>query len=246
MPELKSPGLGWMREAQAQHCLLLFRILLMAAVFPTIAAVHAAESESAIFTILSGGRRIGAERFTITRGPAGLEAIGELQLETAGNPKVSERSSLQTSANLKPLLYERRQEAPQKGTLTVKFEPSGTTLTSQTESGSQEQIFLLPDHDLVVLDTNFFHHYEFLIRLYDLARPGPQSFAVFVPQEALPGTISLAYQGKENLPGGEIPGELDHFQAMTEEVKIEIWATPGGEIQRLLIPQASLEIVRQK
>ena len=246
MPELKgfhSP-VG-RRGTRTQDCLLLFLIALVA-VFPGASAASAAEPESGVFRILSEGRQIGAEKFTITGGSAGFEAEGELELETPGSPKVSERCSMRLDANLRPSYYERRQEAPQKGTLTAKFETSGTTLSSQTEAGTQDQIFYLSDHDLVVLDTNFFHHYAFLIRLYNRSRPGPQSFTVFIPQEALPGTISLAFQGKESVTAGNTTEELDHFQATTEEVKIEIWATLEGEIQRLLIPQANLEIVRQK
>ena len=234
---------------RTQDCLLLFLIVLVAA-FPGASAASAAEPEaepeSGIFLIFSEGRRIGTEKFTITPGSAGFEAEGELQLEPPGGPNVSERCSLRLDANLRPSSYERRQEAPKKGTLTAKFETSGTTLTSQTEAGTRDQIFYLPDHDLVVLDTNFFHHYAFLIRLYNLSRPGLQSFTVFIPQEALPGTISLAFQGNETVPAGNTTGELDHFQATTDEVKIEIWATQEGEIQRLLIPQANLEIVRQR
>lgn len=245
MPELKGFSPVGMREARTQRCLELFLVLLLAA-FPGALAASAAETESGVFLILSEGRRIGAEKFTVTRGLAGFEAEGELQLEPPGGPKVSERCSLRLDANLRPSSYERRQEAPKKGTLTAKFETSGTTLTSQTEAGTQDQIFYLPDHDLVVLDTNFFHHYAFLIRLYNRSGPGPQPFTVFIPQEALPGTISLAFQGKESVPVGNTTEELDHFQVTTEEVKIEIWATPEGEIQRLLIPQANLEIVRQK
>jgi hypothetical protein len=38
---------------------------------------------------------------------------------------------------------------------------------------------------------------------------------------------------------------LNRFQAVTDELEIEIWATPEGAIQRISIPQANLEVVRQ-
>ena len=152
---------------------------------------------------------------------------------------------MRTDGKWKPTFYERQQQSPKKGNLTVEFGAVETKLMSKTEAGSEEQIFYLPDHDLVILDTNFFHQYALLLRQYDASRPGPQNFSVFVPQEATPAMISLTLVGKDNLRINEATLELDHFQAATEDIKIEIWATPEGEIQRIEIPQAKLEIVRQ-
>ncbi|MBI4458907.1 MAG: hypothetical protein HY648_02470 [Acidobacteria bacterium] len=225
-------------------------LLLMAAAFLAASVSAAAgpeeEAESGVFLIFSAGRPIGSEKFTIVRNAAGLEAKAELQLLAGSGPNSSERCTLQLEENLRPRFYERRQEAPSKGILTVRFEAEGATLSSETERGTQDQIFYLPDRALAVLDTNFFHHYEFLVRLYDLARPGPQAFTVFIPQEALPGTINVAFLGKENLPATNIPGDLDHFQLTTEEFKIEVWAAPEGKIERLVFPHANLEVLRQK
>ena len=209
------------------------------------AAQTGSSSEDGVFLIRSGDRRIGTERFLIRRVSSGWEAAGELQLEVPGAPRVSETSTLRTDGKWKPTSYERQQQTPKKGNLTVEFAAAGTKLLSKTEAGTQEQIFLLPDHDLVVLDTNLFHQYILLLRQYDAARSGPQNFNVFVPQEATPAMISVTLLGKENLRINDTTLELNHFQAATEDIKIEIWATPEGEIQRLEIPQARLEIVRQ-
>ena len=209
------------------------------------AAQTGSSTEDGVFLIRSGERRIGTERFLIRRIASGWEAAGELQLEVPGAPRVSESSTLRLDGKWKPTSYERQQQTPKKGNLTVEFGAAGTKLLSKTEAGTQEQIFLLPDHDLVVLDTNLFHQYILLLRQYDAARSGPQNFNVFVPQEATPAMISLTLVGKENLRINDTPLELNHFQAATEDIKIEIWATPEGEIQRLEIPQARLEIVRQ-
>ena len=209
------------------------------------AAQTGSSTESGIFLIRSGDRRIGTERFLIRRVSSGWEAQGELQLDLPGGARASETSSLRTDGRWKPTFYERQQQSPKKGNLTVEFRAVETKLMSKTEAGTEEQIFYLPDHDLVILDTNFFHQYALLLRQYDASRPGPQNFSVFVPQEATPAMISLTRVGKDNLRINDAPLELDHFQAATEDIKIEIWATPEGEIQRIEIPQARLEIVRQ-
>ena len=209
------------------------------------AAQTGLSTESGVFLIRSGDRRIGTERFLIRRSSSGWEAQGELQLDLPGGARTSETSSLRTDGRWKPTSYERQQQSPKKGNLTVEFRAVETKLLSKNEAGTEELIFYLPEHDLVILDTNFFHQYALLLRQYDASRPGPQNFSVFVPQEATPAMISLTRVGKDNLRINEVALELDHFQAATEDIKIEIWATPEGEIQRIEIPQARLEIVRQ-
>jgi hypothetical protein len=202
-------------------------------------------TESGVFLIRTGGRNIGTERFQIRQVATGWEATGELQLEVPGGTRVTETCTLRVDATWKPASYQREQQSPRKGSLTANFLPEGTQLTAKTDTDAQEQIFLLPERDLVVLDTNFFHQYGLLLRQYDVARPGPQNFHVFVPQEATPSTISVVLLGKESLAINGASAELNHFQASTEDIKIEIWATDQREIRRIEIPQATLEIVRQ-
>ena len=208
-------------------------------------APGAPATEAGVFGIRSNGTNIGTERFQIRQTDAGWEATGELQLQVPGGPKVSETSSLGMDAKWKPARYERRQQAPQKGSLTAEFHTEGTLLKSDTPAGAQEQIFLLPETGLVVLDTNFFHHYAVLLRQFDTARTGTQSFNVFVPQEATPSIIRVTLVGRETLTIQGAPVELQHFRATTEDIQLEIWATDRREIQRIEIPQAKLEIARQ-
>ena len=200
--------------------------------------------ESGVFAIRANGSALGTERFQIRQNGSGWEASGDLQLQIPGGPKVSETSKLRMDAEWRPASYERRQQSPQKGILTVEFTPEGSHLSSSTDAGSQDQIFLLPK-EVVVLDTNFFHQYGLLLRQFDMARTGLQRFNVFVPQEATPSLISLTLVARETLPVGGTPVELLHFRAATEDIQLEIWATEQRQIQRIEIPQAKLEIVRQ-
>ncbi len=224
---------------------MAWMFLIVFAAGAASAAAAGISADSGVFSITAGKHNAGTEKFKITTTSSGVEVSGELQLEMPGGGNVSETSILKLDPNLKPLSYERQQKSPKKGSLTAQFGLPECKLTSQTDAGNQEQLFYLPDNHLVILDTNFFHHYALLLSQYDTSIPGPQHFNVFIPQEAIPGTISLDLQGKENVEIGKTTRELNHFQAVTDEVKIDIWATPQGEIQRIAIPQANLEIVRQ-
>lgn len=202
-------------------------------------------TDNGVFLILSGQKRIGSEKFKITQSSSGFEVAGEIEVEMPGSPKISETCILKLDQNLRPASYERQQKFPKKGSISVQFGPAESKLVSKTDAGTEERVFFLPGDHLGVLDTNFFHHYALLLRQYDAEHGGAEHFNVFVPQEATPGTISLELQGKENQQVGKTTRELNHFQAVTDEVKIDIWATPQAEIYRMSIPQANLEIVRQ-
>ncbi|MBI4463101.1 MAG: hypothetical protein HY647_00205 [Acidobacteria bacterium] len=203
-------------------------------------------NEKGVFSVFSGQSQIGTEKFQITQTSSGLEVEGEIQLEPPGGPAISESTVLRMNRELQPSFYERKQKSPRKGTLTAQFGPSETTLTVSADSGTQDSIFYLPSNHLVVLDTNFFHHYSILLRQYEASQAEAQSFHVFIPQEALPGTVSLQSKGKEKQTVGKEVLDVNHFQVVSDELTIDIWATEEGAIQRISIPQAHLEIVRQR
>jgi hypothetical protein len=209
-------------------------------------ASQSGTADSGVFEIFASNNPIGTESFRIQRSDSGWQVSSELQLDTGGGKKASESATLVLDAALRPVSYLRKQQAPLTGELSVQFGTSETTLIA-TAGGSepQEQVFYLPANDLVVLDTNFFHQYTLLLRMYNRETAGAQPFHVFIPQEALPGTISLQYGGREAVGTGRQAADLDHYQAVTDELQIEIWATPQGAIQRLSIPQANLDVVRR-
>ena len=198
-----------------------------------------------VFEILSDRKRLGTEKFEIRPNGSGWVATGELQLQGPDGKKVSETSSLNLASTLMPTYYERVQKSPLNAKLVAQFGPSETILEMTSTGEPYQQIFYLPKNDLAVMDTNFFHHFSLLLRLYDRTKGMAQAFNVFIPQEALPGTMNLQYLSRESVPVGNTTKELDHFQAVTDELEIEIWATPEGAVQRISIPRANLEVVRQ-
>lgn len=229
-------GLGW---------ILVLIALAVCPLSPSGWAQTGPASDSGTFQIFVAKQRVGTEKFRMTRGASGWEATGELELRASQGSAVTETATLKLDSAMRPSFYERQQKAPQTGSLSAQFGPAETSLVSVTPEGANEQIFYLPEHFLVVLDTNFFHHYSFLLRQYDSSRGGSQPFNVFIPQEALPGTIYLEFLGRESLTLGSAARELDHYKGVTDEMEIEIWATPEDAVQRVWIPNANLEVLRQ-
>jgi hypothetical protein len=203
-------------------------------------------ADTGVFNIVVDNKIIGTEKFEIRSNPGGWVATGELQLEAPGNKRISETSSLTLNAAPYPTYYERIQKSPTEGKLVVQFGPTETILEMTAgDAPPYQQVFYLPKTDLAVLDTNFFHHFALLLHLYDLERGMAQPLNVFIPQEALPGIVNLQFLSREPAPSGRSSVSLNHFQAVTDELEIEIWATPEGAIQRISIPHANLEVVRQ-
>lgn len=207
-----------------------------------MAAQSKAWSDKGVLLISSQGQQLGTEKFSIDADTTQIIAKGELQLTAPGGGKVSETCQLRLNAELRPVSYEREQNSPQKGSLKAEFGEAETTLISQTTAGQGEQMFLLPNNGLAILDTNFFHHYAILVRMYDEARAGEQTFNVFIPQESLPATIRLKLVGKEVSNAAE----MNHFQAITEDIALDIYTAMDGTLNRLEIPNAGIEIRRQQ
>ena len=88
-----------------------------------------------------------------------------------------------------------------------------------------------------MLDTNFFHHYFLLLDRFAAGKGTTQHFQVFVPQEATPGILQLEYLGKE---------EGKHKWLAKTEVDVFLWADDKMHLQKLVVPSAHVEVVREE
>jgi hypothetical protein len=209
--------------------------LLLAAAAARGAAKEA--GEKGVFHIVVDGREIGVERFEIAPVPQGLRATAELQMQVEGVGRMVETSTLLLRGGIEPIKYERVQKSPKHGTVTVDFGPEKASAHYKTsEGGTQDMAFYVPK-DVVVLDTNFFHHYTLLVRQYDFIKSGPQHMNVLVPQEASPGMVRVEYAGPDQ--------GLRKLTATTDAMQIEIWTNDAGQVMKLAAPAAKVEVTRE-
>jgi len=206
---------------------------------PTLLAFQGAGSDTdrGVFRIQSDGQPIGTERFEITPSGDGLRVTGELNLNVSGVGRMTETSTLALRGGVEPVNYERVQKSPKRQSILVTFDGKKADAQYRTaEAGNQQIEFFVP-RDVVVLDTNFFHHYTFLVRRYDFLTGGRQHVNILIPQEATPGMISLEYAGADQ--------SLRKLVARTDELEIEIWADEAGRVMKLNVPAAKVEVVRE-
>lgn len=193
-------------------------------------------SDSGTFEIRASGKVIGTEKFKISRTDANWESSAELAIKI-GEAGSDEKSSLRLNQSMRPEEYLRDQKAPNIASLAVHFGDKESSLVATSGKASNEQVFYLPQGFLVILDTNFFHHYTFLLRQYARSQGGEQAFNVFIPQEAFPGSVNLTLVSKAK--------DDELWKVTTDELEMEIVARENGAIQKITIPSANLEITRK-
>ena len=206
-------------------------------------------NDQGVFQILLTGRRIGSEKFAIqsTTDQTSAKAETQFEIEKEGKPVLIKTSSdLVLNSQLAPLTYSWSMKSSQASSLEADFRSKPARLRYRTVTGEADErdFSLLPD--IVVIDNNVFHHFELLAERYRLTPGGKQVFRAFVPQDALPGELSVAGKGKEAVKIRGQSEELQHLVVTTDLAQIDLWLDGQRHLQRVLIGAAQLEAVRER
>ena len=145
--------------------------------------------------------------------------------------------TLDLNAALEVASYTRIQKAPSKASVQVEFTGGHARAHYVAPKGESDYEYFL-EPGVVVLDTNFFHHFAFLVQHYDRKKGGDQHISVFIPQEASPGMMLVSYAGKEE--------GRDKWIAKTDALEIQIWCDETLHLMKLAVPSAKVEIVREE
>ena len=100
--------------------------------------------------------------------------------------------------------------------------------------------------DMVILDFNVYHQYDYLLRKYDSNKGGRQTFADLVPLLGNDIPIALTFLSNSTLELGK--GKLPVRNYRIEFVGIwsgTVSVDKSGRLVRLLIPNQDLEVVRK-
>ena len=201
------------------------------------------------FVISLAGQPVGTERFRIHSSPSKVVAQGEIRLNVEQDGKkvtVQSFPDLVLDTQLNPVTYTWNQRVPQSSRLKVdfggKFAKARYTTTNGTED---ERDFELP-HDVVVLDDNVVHHYQLIVARYQAMGGGKQSLRVFVPQEALPGLLTVEDMGNAATAIDGATANLQHLLITTDVTHIDLWVDGQQRIERFSVPQAQLEAIRKR
>lgn len=201
------------------------------------------------FEIFSAGKSIGNETFEIHVRPDRIEASGEghLQVDQGGKSiDIRTTSSLLLDSALDPLTYTWSQKGTHSSQLSVDFRAKFAHVRYKQVNGQDDRRDFKLDKDVIVLDDNVVHQYELALARYDQAKGGVQVFRGFIPQEALPGVITLNFVGRDE---AKVNGEkrmLRHFVLTAELAQINLWVDDRGRLQIMSSTDTQFQAVRKK
>jgi hypothetical protein len=201
------------------------------------------------FEIFSAGKSIGTETFEIHVRPDRIEASGEGHLHVEQNGKeieVRTSSALMLDPQFDPVSYTWSQKGAQSSQLSVDFRSKPARVRYKTVTGQEDRRDFKLDKDVVLLDDNVIHHYELALARYDQAKGGTQVFRGFIPQEALPGVITLRYTGVDPTTVYGEKRMLRHFLLTAELAQIGLWADDQGHLQIVSASDAQFQAARKK
>jgi len=201
------------------------------------------------FEIFSAGANIGTETFEIRVHSDQIEAQGNVHLQVEqGGKKIEVRtsSSLLLDPRIDPLSYTWNQRGAQSSQLSVDFRTEPVHWGAKTVNGQDDQRDFKLDKDVIILDDNVIHHYQLAVARYDQAKGGTQAFRAFIPQEALPGVITLKFVDSEPVTVGGEKRTLRRFLLTTELAQISLWVDDQGHLQLVSAPDAQYQASRKK
>ena len=201
------------------------------------------------FEIFSAGKSIGTEAFEIHVEADRIVASGDAHLQIDQNGKhveVQTSSKLLLDTDFDPISYTWSQQGQQSSDLSIDFRSKVARVRYKLVNGQEDRRDFKLDKDVVVLDDNVVHQYELAVARYDTAKGGMQLLRGFIPQEALPGVITLKLIGPEAATVDGDKMTLRHFALTAELAQINLWVDDHGHLQVLSSVDQQFQAVRRK
>ncbi|HWX38367.1 MAG TPA: hypothetical protein VNY09_03945 [Candidatus Sulfotelmatobacter sp.] len=230
--------------------LICFAILTCAAAVGVLAAPPAipANAPSVFvadrgkFRVTINGQQIGSEEFSIApSGDAWLER-SSMSAHGPGGAEIKASGQLRLAADGSPVHYDWSAEAQKKASGSVEF--SGSTAKCSADFGGANPLrkdFTFNSPHVAVLDNNLYYQFAILARQYDWKAGGKQTFPVLIPQDMVPGTISV--ESVESQPAGKEISEA--LRASTPDLEIMLYLDSAYRLVRLEVPSSKAVIERE-
>jgi hypothetical protein len=194
------------------------------------------------FKILLDGKSIGHEEFEIASSGVGWAAKATTHLSSEGAPPTIVTGNLTLQPDGAPIAYEWSSQADKTNGAHILFANGVAKMTVQLQGARPfEQDLTFTSPLIVVLDDNLYYQYAVLARVYDWNRRGTQTFPVLVPQELLPGTITVDWAGAVSAEGKSYEG----LKVLTSDLEVVLYLDSNHRLMRLEVPSSKAAIVRE-
>jgi hypothetical protein len=199
-------------------------------------------SDKGKFRITINGQQIGTEDFSISLSGEQWIERSTTSAHAPSGVEIKASGELRLAADGSPLRYEWSAEAQKKASGTVDF--SGGTAKCVADLGGASPLrkdFTFSSPHVAVLDNNLYYQYGILARQYDWKAGGKQDFPVVIPQDMVPGTISVESLA---LPTA-IRGASEGLRASTPDIEILLYLDRNHRLIRLEVPSSNVVIERE-
>ena len=204
-------------------------------------------SEEAQFDIYVAGKGIGREKFSILFSADSASSSSILDFSNPGSKpqNMHIETQLDMDSRFLPRTYQLRTDIDgQKGILKGTFTP-GQAIFAYGGSGNPRKGGLLVGDQYSILDTNIFHHFVFIARLFNFdSKEKLQSFEVVVPQEMDNGIIKISEVGMERTQVRAGKKNLHHLKADSGSLVIDLWVDDQRILYKIALPSKKIEVIR--
>ena len=192
--------------------------------------------------ILLDGKSVGREEFEITASGGGWIAKGSTTIKPPQGAASTVTGTLTLQPDGAPTSYEWASQAERNNSAHILFANGVAKMTLQMQGAHAfEQDLSFGSPFIVVLDNNLYHQYAVLARVYDWSRRGAQSYSVLVPQELLPGTVTVDWAGAVSADGKAYEG----LKVSTSDLEVILYLDTNHRLMRLEVPSAKVAVVRE-
>jgi len=222
-------------------CMLAFGLLATAAQ-KKVAAGSLFAPEKGKFNILLEGKSVGHEDFEIVASGGSWTAHGTTSIKPPEGPSSTVSGTLTLQPDGVPMTYEWSSQAEKSNSAHVVFANGVAKMTLQLQGARPfEQDLLFSSPLIVVLDNNLYYQYAVLARVFDWSKRGTQSFAVLIPQQLTPGTITVDSVGSVSAEGKSYEG----LKVVTNDLEIALYLDGNHRLIRMEVPAAKVSVVRE-
>jgi hypothetical protein len=205
--------------------------------------------DEAQFDIYVADKKIGEEKFSVESTPDSIRSNSILNFidPGKGNQKIQIETKLSMNSQYMPRSYEvKTVAAGRDNPMECTFAP-GQVNFKYLAGGKINRSGLLVGDRYVILDTNVFHHYIFVTRLFDFSSAAKsQPVEVVVPQEMDKGILKVSKVGVEKVSLRGKSKELNHLRADSGPLMIDLWVDDKHTLYKIAIPAKRIEAIRNQ
>ena len=227
-------------------------VALTLVIYPLLTTVVALAADKKVsrlqgeYRIYVSGKEIGVEKYLLaTSGDSVMSSsILDFRNPDEASQKVSLETKLEMDGKYVPRSYELKSNVNgQKGNIRGSFSPN-QAIFEYSGNGASIRNGLLVGDRYTILDTNIFHHFIFLSRLFNYdSGEKTQTFEVLIPQEKDTGTLKIRALAKETIVVQGKKFSVSHLVVDTGAIRIQLWVDGEHVPRKIAVPDKGIEVL---